>query len=404
MGYKYHVCKGDKLVAKTTTLKEAKAEAKRVGGHYEPITRNPLDSDYTVKLGEGAFSAAYRRDFDPGAKGVQNLTAVRRGGSADIAKVILIEARKALRGNRKAQAYLPNIRPVRIDFTNPDRPEFIYTQPLLSPPWRKFRQGATPALVEIARAVDGHLNHNFGVTLDKVAQKVKSNLAKATDPKARKEADALADALNAVHTQAMKYYGPYKGHRYSADIHDENYGLNRKGDHIVVFDPMVYSMSLDSAVKLWNDLGYPNGTPKAPKAPKAPKKAPKAPATAKLPRGKGKAKGKLPSAKGEQKIRAKFRNAKDLYLFFIGFAEAGKLWPDMTAADADMVADGKSDRLWAFSQKVPSWLFDRLLFTAEQLMGKGLRRETGTKTYTLDATNKQVKDVLLQAKRDVPKR
>lgn len=402
MGYKYHVCKGDKLVAKTTTLKEAKAEAKRVGGHYEPITRNPLDSDYTVKLGEGAFSAAYRRDFDPGVKGVQNLTAVRRGGSADIAKVILIEARKALRGNRKAQAYLPNIRPVRIDFTNPDRPEFIYTQPLLSPPWRKFRQGATPALVEIARAVDGHLNHNFGVTLDKVAQKVKSNLAKATDPKARKEADALADALNAVHTQAMKYYGPYKGHRYSADIHDENYGLNRKGDHIVVFDPMVYSMSLDSAVKLWNDLGYPNGTPKAPKAPKAPKKAPKAPATAKLPRGKGKAKGKLPSAKGEQKIRAKFRNAKDLYLFFIGFAEAGKLWPDMTAVDADMVADGKSDRLWASSQKVPKWLLERLTSALVELKGKGLRGEAGA--YYLDATNKQIKDALLQAKRDFPKR
>jgi hypothetical protein len=404
-GFKYVVIKNNVTVARTTTLKEAKAEAKRVGGHYEPLSilRNPVDPDYTKRLGAGAFSGAYKREFDPGVRGVQNTTKLEHvGGAIDAAKILLVEARKLLKGNRKAQKYLPNIRPIRVDYTDPQRPEFIYAQPLLNPPWGNHRPQNAPWINEIANAID---RSNTGTdTLNVSAERVVNKLRNAQHKQARDEAKAIQDALLAIHDVAERYKGPYKMHRYWSDMHSGNYATDRKDQHLVIFDPFVYTLSIDNALKLWKDLGFPNATPKAVR--KA--KVPKGPKTAKVPRAKGKraVPKKVPATLAPE-FKSKFRNKKDLLLFYIGYAEGDKLWPDMTLEMADMFGNAKSDRLFAASFKVPQWLQSRVGNVSSQirLLAPGaLLRDPASGSYTLTIKPKVLREALLAAKRLYPSR
>lgn len=406
-GFKYVVIKNNVTVARTTTLKEAKAEAKRVGGHYEPLSilRNPLDPDYTGKLGAGAFSGAYKREFDPGVRGVQSITKLQHeGGAIDVAKIILVEARKLLKGNRKAQKYLPNLRPVRVDYTNPKHPEFLYVQPLLRPEWHKYQPVDMPWIKEIERAINRDNNTGEG-TMAQSAERVVNKLKHAQYKQARDEAKAIQDALLAVHEVAEKYRKPYMVHRYSSDMHSGNYAMDRKDKHLVIFDPFVYTMSIDNAIKLWKDLGFPNATPKAPRKVKA---APKGPKTVKQPRAKGRrAVPKKVPATAAPMFKRKFRNKKDLLLFYIGFAESMKLWPDMTLEMADLFGDAKSDRLFAASFKVPQWLQSRVGNVSSQihLIAPGsLLRDPADGSYTLAITPKLLRDALLGVKRLYPSR
>ena len=409
-GFKYRVVKGDTTVAFTTLLKEAKAEAKRVGGHYEPLTlaKNPVDPDYTGSIGAGAFSGAYKREFDPGVRGVQNMTKLKtRGGSIDVAKVILVEARKSLAGNRKAQAFLPNIRPVRVDYTDQNHPEFIYAQPLLKGSWFKYKppRNEYPWFYEIADAVDGDKTTGYGVSLDKCAERAERALKNAQTKQARDAAKAVRDALLAVHHVAAKYAGPYKVHRYGSDMHTGNYGMDRKLKHLVIFDPFVYTMSIDHALKLWKDLGYPNAEPKVAK-PKAAPKAPKGPKTAKEPRKKGKGAfpKKVPVTVAPAEIKAKFRNRKDLMLFIVGYAEGGKLWPDMTLEMADTFGNVASDRVFFATHKAPQWLKTRVLEVPLILLGLNVLTKDSKGAYTLKVKPAKLRDVMLDAKRKFPAR
>jgi hypothetical protein len=404
-GFKYRVVKGDTTVALTTLLKEAKAEAKRVGGHYEPLTlaKNPVDPDYTKQLGRGAFSGAYKREFDPGVRGVQSNTKLEHaGGSLDVAKIILVEARKALRGNRKALAYLPNIRPVRVDYSDPNRPELIYTQPLLRGAWQDYRPSRNdyPWFYEIAAAID---RDNTGTsTLARSAEIASNTLKKASNKQARDEAKAVQEALLAVHHTAEKYAGPYKMHRYWSDMHKGNYGMDRKDKHIVIFDPFVYTMSIDNALKLWKDLGYPGAAPKVVK----PKAAPKGPKTAKAPRQKGKGAfpKKVPVTVAPNEIKAKFRNKKDVLLFIVGYAEGGKLWPDMTIEMADTFGNVASDRVFFASHKAPNWLKQRVGEVSFNLLGLNVMTKDAKGAYTLKVKPAKLRDIMLDAKRTYPSR
>jgi len=322
--YRFMVCKGMQTIALTTTQREAEAEAARVGGEVHELTptRNPLDPEYSLLLGRGLFSGAfakpdvndeqfqraakrtedrarklldrayatneyYNKDgyaVDRGTAGVETQTALPdhspwdgTPGRIDAAKLILWMARQSLKGDKAALAYLPNLRPVRLDLSE-NRPDLIFKMPV----YAQWSKGGGRIATEAAHAVRGSLSRDGAPgdldyttptdndPLDRAAATFARNMQKCYGPYAQKEIEPVVRALVAIH-EICKHLPMTK---YGADAHGGNFAVTKHG-HLILLDVFFSEMKFEDVVELWKKLKLKIKTPKGAKAAKAPK-APKA--------------------------------------------------------------------------------------------------------------------------------
>lgn len=281
MRYKYKVCKGQKVLALSTTLHEAKAEAKRVGGRVVPVGRkNPPDPEYATELGGGAFSKAYGRppqakDFhgtpiDAGPRGVEAITG--RGGmynfdSFDAGKTALILARKALiaKKNYAAAKYLPEITPVRLDKNSVGVREYVYAMPYYTQ-WEAAPYGSHP---ELAKFLRWALDKGLITGMVEMPEAIKRFMAKVDDElrffpnkddaaEYKAEANNVAKALYAIHEAVNKLGVDRRRDFYGSDMHGGNFALD--GEQLILLDPVAVDLPEKVLDKVW----YKNGWAKTP--------------------------------------------------------------------------------------------------------------------------------------------
>jgi hypothetical protein len=238
--------------------------------------RNPPDAGYTAMLGSGAFSQAYakpdtlsdyytfdERDEDGFATGKSSvvargrdavqtvtkkqITAGRDGWgdpeSVDASKVIMLLARDALKADKKAQAYLPDLTFVRFDRTNPKQPELVFSMPAYKLATDVPARERPEVSREIARCLDVFQTHQG--TLEEAAQKFTACVSRKGIPAVTREAPNAAKALMAMHLIAKGL--PLT--KYRADLHDGNVAIDTDG-HIILLDPIVAEMKFSEVEKL----------------------------------------------------------------------------------------------------------------------------------------------------------
>lgn len=239
-----------------------------------PLQRNPHDPEYTVEMGEGAFSQVFAKPdllskfytspetgeaVDRGERAVETITRKQVGATedgwgdsegVDVSKMILCMARAKLRKDKDALAYLPTIHPVRIDYTDPDAPELVFTMPT----YRAFadipagRVPDVPAKIatSLSRKVTGEDSmHDAAARFD---HDVKANRW----PEALQELPHVKKVLETLHEVSAEL--PLSKVR--ADMHLGNLALDKDG-HLIILDPMVAEMKFTQAEKLWKQLGWP---------------------------------------------------------------------------------------------------------------------------------------------------
>lgn len=230
--------------------------------------RNPPDAQYSHKLGSGAFSAAYGRpdlgDYyvfggqrvAGGSMAVQAITARKPSGLVDYSKTILVLAREYLAEDLRAQAYLPEIRPLRIDYANKNRPELVYTMPV----YRAWLQGGKALASPVTRALFHALERDRSTgetTFDVVERKFLRAVAKETDPDVLVEVDAVSAALRAIH-DARKVF---RLSEYRSDMHELNLAVDEAG-HLILLDPLVAYGNWKTIEEFWIERGW-NATPES---------------------------------------------------------------------------------------------------------------------------------------------
>jgi hypothetical protein len=230
--------------------------------------RNPVDASYTEPLGEGAFSKAFgKRDeqatfyqgLDRSPRGVETISMresdrypFMKGARTDIdvSKILLILAREKLKGNKKAQAFLPAIEPVRIDYSKPNKPEIIYAMPVyrtlgehgvtLSAP-NKLLYRALASAAGIRAPVDeciADLLKNQARVFATVKEQIK----------------LIADALQAIEDAAESV--PFEVKDFVMDIHEGNVAIDASG-HLILLDPVVAMGDLSEVEEFWQQHGWP---------------------------------------------------------------------------------------------------------------------------------------------------
>jgi len=315
--YRFMVCKGMQTIALTTTQREAEAESARVGGEVHELTptRNPTDPDYSIFIDRGSFSGAYAKPDKDGAQKtrahertadrVTKLTEQRdaldkfftkdyhtvdRGtasvetqtilpdrspwdgspGRIDAAKLIMWLARKSLKGDRAALAYLPNIRPVRLDLTGA-RPDLIFKMPIYAS-WRNVALKPEAKAVRAALSRDGADGDHGWTTptdnepLNKAATIFARNMQNHFGSYAHKEIEPVKRALLAIH-EICKDLPMTK---YGADAHGGNFAVDKNG-HLILLDVFFSELPWEDVVELWKKLKLKVKATKGAKAPKAPK-------------------------------------------------------------------------------------------------------------------------------------
>ena len=235
--------------------------------------RNPPDRDFTVLLGQGMFSKAYARpgeDTSAAVDAVQVVTTPLVGGVyregtaeiADVSKSVIALARTALQHDPAALAYLPQVRPLRVD-RNPDTGalELVYTM---------ARYGKLDARKNTLGPVDDHvydaLTTADGSTLDRwaadtqkwIRRRLRPNdlLRRPAPPVAFSrqvwtEGKALARAMHALHAVATSLPLTH----YASDHYLDNLAID-PNNHLILLDPMVAEMRSEDALRLWREHGW----------------------------------------------------------------------------------------------------------------------------------------------------
>lgn len=250
-----------------------------VGELVAESRKNPHDPEYTVEMGEGAFSQVFAKPdllekfyrspetneaVDRGERAVETITRKQVGATedgwgdsegVDVSKMILCMARAKLRKDKDALAYLPTIHPVRIDYTDPDAPELVFTMPtyraLGDIPDFRLPENVHDLMLTLQRAYTGEGTMREAATNfeRKVSQfRSEGRFAKA----AISEVAPIKKVLETLHDVAAEL--PLSKSR--ADIHFNNMALDKDG-HLIILDPMVAEMKFTQAEKLWKQLGWP---------------------------------------------------------------------------------------------------------------------------------------------------
>ena len=250
--------------------------------------RNPPDRDYSELLGEGAFTTAYgkpdnesyfyglsaKKPLDRGLRAVETVT--QREGDRfpemvasgdvspleiDASKIVIIAARELLKGNKRAQAYLPEIEPVRIDYTNPKTPELIFTMPVYVP-WIELRKADELKIMgaknlELAKAL-GKMDRDY--TIEENLDDLYLDFAGSHDAQA--EIKPISEALRALSQAAKKLPFNVVGSSTHADVgidlHTGNVAVDSKG-HLILLDPIVAVADLPDVEDYWQAKGWPGG-------------------------------------------------------------------------------------------------------------------------------------------------
>lgn len=272
--YKYMICKGNKTVALATSLREAEAEAVRVGGtvHLMPH-KNPADPQFRHQLGSGMFSAAYGAD-DPDAEkkfyapkgadierlnyGVESVSKYMpkglRGakGVIDIAKTILCLARMEFNAapggpDKEALAFLPSIRPVRMDRDKNGNLELIYKMPVYQI-WSKGGRDRAKTFSEYiynrCLSKGGPLNA-WEMRLEAALQ----------DPQVPRRWHGKIRALIRVARMIEKLANRLPLKLTGLDLHDQNAAVDKRGN-LILLDPIVAEIPEQDAIELWTNLHW----------------------------------------------------------------------------------------------------------------------------------------------------
>lgn len=187
---------------------------------------------------------------------VQAITARKPSGLVDYSKTILVLAREYLAEDLRAQAYLPEIRPLRIDYANKNRPELVYTMPV----YRAWLQGGKALASPVTRALFHALERDRSTgetTFDVVERKFLRAVAKETDPDVLVEVDAVSAALRAIH-DARKVF---RLSEYRSDMHELNLAVDEAG-HLILLDPLVAYGNWKTIEEFWIERGW-NATPES---------------------------------------------------------------------------------------------------------------------------------------------
>jgi hypothetical protein len=270
--YSWMVCKGKKVIALTSTQREAEAEAARVGGsvHCMPH-KNPPDAKFEQELGGGYFSKAYgapdpsseQAFYSPKNKdlfrlnyGVENVSTKLDRGIAgakdvvDVAKTIIALARVEFNhGGRKpdkqALAFLPSIRPVRLDFNAGGQVELIYKMPVYKI-WRTggklLANSFTNMVYEDPLSFGGRMTETVP-RLERAKQRIPE--------KSWNKVDALIRVYEMFNKIMNKLPIVVSG----LDLHDQNAAVDKRGN-LILLDPFVAEMKVQDAIDLWTKLGW----------------------------------------------------------------------------------------------------------------------------------------------------
>lgn len=220
----------------------AKQIVKSVTAAEESLIRNPPLPQYSKRLGRGYASQAYGmeqpRASDPEA--VEVLTSTN-GPSyrqmVDACKEVLIAARAALAADREAIAYLPRLRPKRIDITSEwgGTTEFVYGMPQYQP-------------------LDDVSDRDLpAATLDDVVELRTSRLRAREVPRSDIEALRLSPPL---HRAMLALWDA--GRRFTVndwlqfDIADRNLALDHRG-HLILLDPLLVEVPLQDMLDHWQE-------------------------------------------------------------------------------------------------------------------------------------------------------
>lgn len=294
--YRYKVCKGQKVVAVSTTLHEAEAEAKRIGGIVLRVgVHNPPSKGYDTFLGGGAFSKAYARKppvkkfrdemgneyaLDAGNQAVEAIT--KRGGMNDSSlydamKTAIVLARKKLAKAPEALKYLPEIVPVRLDNEPPDSlaylrgeqgaREYVYAMPVYDQLRARMQNGEPiPRLaLELYQLVHrnvtgrGSLREAARLFADEIANEERQGrLVSPVLEQVKAEEPHIVKVLNTLHNVIVGMGCGIGDSYYGSDLHSGNFAL--KGDQLILLDPAACDLSQDALDELW----YQNGWAKRP--------------------------------------------------------------------------------------------------------------------------------------------
>lgn len=254
--------------------------------------RNPPDRDYSALLGEGAFSKAYgkldnmglfyesnRGLLDRGERAVETVTQRmwdRYPGLSvdpddiDVSKVLIIDARELLKGDKQAQAYLPTIEPVRIDYTDPDVPELIFSMPVYKTVQelrvKRRVSAATDALTQALHLLtrDNPVDEELPKLRDDYLQKQGIFLP----PEAAAQRAPIIRAIEALDAAAEKLPFAYNSgedevtgkviRHIGLDLHQGNLAVDAKG-HFILLDPIVAVAKLEDVERYWQAKGWPGG-------------------------------------------------------------------------------------------------------------------------------------------------
>lgn len=277
--YSWMVCKGRKVVAMTTTQREAEAEAARVGGQVHPMPhKNPADPRFKHELGGGAFSKAYGADDPDTARrfyapkgtdldrlnyGVESVTKPHGKDVIDVAKTVLSLARMALNEapggpDKAALAFLPSIRPVRMDRTKQGGVEFIYKMPVYkiwSDGGDRLANKFAQAVYVNALAVQGQ---HVGAWVNRL-ERFRGMVHDPRDPlgvgRAGARWDGYIDALIRVTKTLEAIMNTLPLGWQGLDLHRQNVAVDKRG-RLILLDPVVAEMKEANAVKLWQELGW----------------------------------------------------------------------------------------------------------------------------------------------------
>ena len=265
--------------------------------------KNPVDREYRLALGSGAFSKAYgkpdeeasfylhnRRPIDRGPRAVETITQREEDrypgigsdpDSIDASKVVLIAARELLKNNKKALAYLPAIEPVRIDYTDPAAPELIFTMPVyMTVEDAIAAKRISTKNLHLANALakldrDYTVQENIGdfARLGRAGVFFRGSPFEGAD-----EIKPISEVLLAL-SQAAKQLpftvteGLGRHDDVGLDLHSGNVALDAKG-HLILLDPIVAVAALSDIEKYWQDKGWPGGPVSGKKLPRKAKNPP----------------------------------------------------------------------------------------------------------------------------------
>ena len=244
--------------------------------------RNPPDPEYSLELGEGAFSQAVGKpdphkdyflalgergrpvavDRSPAAVEVVTKLQVDAGEEewgdpegVDASKTIMLLAREALKGDKKALAYLPDLKPVRIDRTDPDAPELVVAMPYYRV-MDELAPDEKPRLArELARCLSSRVTGE-GLLTQTIARFTDAARTRGI-PELSREIPVVVKVLTTLHQIAA-------GMRLSknrSDLHDGNLAVGTDG-HLIILDPMVAEAKWAEVESIWRKHGWDKGAAK----------------------------------------------------------------------------------------------------------------------------------------------